>query len=172
MWLHILTFLLIPKHMWLKPWSVIAICFKPLSAATEAFSKTVPLQESDYENLDILAMGYHKLALPTTFKDYMLKDVSNICDKIFKPSKERIDNKLHTFCNHSQNFFFGKVYSFAVKFNINPFHFAWCRSKLNFFGRRNWHKRKWLWKPWHFGNGLSQTCSAKCLLSIVEYFFS
>ncbi len=51
----------------------------------------IDIKESDYENLDILAMGYHKLALPTTFKDYMLKDVSNICDKIFKPSKERIN---------------------------------------------------------------------------------
>ena len=57
----------------------------------------VDVREEDYEFLDILAMGYHKMAKKQTFKDMMLLDWSNIFSKAFKPSKERINRNTTAF---------------------------------------------------------------------------
>ena len=57
----------------------------------------IDVKEEDYEFLDILLMGYHKMVKTTTLKDGMLLNVANMFDKVFKPSKERINRNTTAF---------------------------------------------------------------------------
>ncbi|MBE7075996.1 MAG: PHP domain-containing protein [Clostridiales bacterium] len=57
----------------------------------------IDIKEEDYEFLDILLMGYHRLVRTNTLKDSVLLHWSNIYDKAFKPSKERINRNTTAF---------------------------------------------------------------------------
>lgn len=57
----------------------------------------VDIKEEDYEFLDILLMGYHKLISMATFKDKILLNWANAFDKVFRPSKERINRNTTAF---------------------------------------------------------------------------
>lgn len=57
----------------------------------------IDIKEEDYEFLDILLMGYHKMVKTKTFKDQMILKWSSIFDKAFKPSKERINRNTTAF---------------------------------------------------------------------------
>jgi len=57
----------------------------------------IDVKEEDYEFLDILAMGYHRLVKTPTLKDKFLLNWANGFDKIFKPSKERINRNTTAF---------------------------------------------------------------------------
>lgn len=57
----------------------------------------IDVKEEDYEFLDILLMGYHKMVKTKSFKDKMLLNISNSFDKIFRPSKERINRNTTAF---------------------------------------------------------------------------
>ena len=57
----------------------------------------IDIKEEDYEFLDILLMGYHKAVSATTFKDKVLLNWSNMFDKVFKPSRERINRNTTAF---------------------------------------------------------------------------
>lgn len=53
--------------------------------------------EEDFEFLDVLLMGYHKLVNTVTFKDKVLLNWANMFDKVFKPSKDRINRNTTAF---------------------------------------------------------------------------
>lgn len=57
----------------------------------------VDVKEEDYEFLDILLMGYHKMVYTSTLKDKVLLSLLNAMDPIFKPSKERINRNTTAF---------------------------------------------------------------------------
>lgn len=57
----------------------------------------VDVKEEDFEFLDILLMGYHKLVYTEKFKDKILLNWSNAFDKVFRPSKERINRNTTAF---------------------------------------------------------------------------
>lgn len=57
----------------------------------------VDVKEEDYEFLDILLMGFHKLVHTNSMKDKALLNWANCCDKIFKPSKERLNRNTTAF---------------------------------------------------------------------------
>lgn len=55
----------------------------------------VDVKEEDFEFLDILLMGYHKMVYTETFRDKMLLNWAN--ELAFKPSKERINRNTTAF---------------------------------------------------------------------------
>lgn len=57
----------------------------------------VDIKEEDYEFLDILLMGYHRMIQTNTMKDKFLLNWSNAFDFVFKPSKERINRNTTAF---------------------------------------------------------------------------
>ncbi len=57
----------------------------------------IDVKEEDYEFLDILLMGYHKAVKTKTFKDKIALGWTPLFDKIFKPSKERINRNTTAF---------------------------------------------------------------------------
>ncbi|MBP3619617.1 MAG: PHP domain-containing protein [Clostridia bacterium] len=57
----------------------------------------IDVKEEDFAYLDILLMGYHKMVTTSTFKDKMLLNWSNAFDKVFRPSKERINRNTTAF---------------------------------------------------------------------------
>ena len=57
----------------------------------------VDVKEEDFENLDILLMGYHKLVNMRSLKDKILMNWANAFDKVFRPSKERINRNTTAF---------------------------------------------------------------------------
>ncbi|MGN1200676.1 MAG: PHP domain-containing protein [Candidatus Caccovivens sp.] len=57
----------------------------------------IDVKEEDFEFLDILLMGYHKLVNTEKFKDKILLNWANAFDKIFRPSKERINRNTTAF---------------------------------------------------------------------------
>lgn len=57
----------------------------------------VDVKEEDYQFLDILLMGYHRMVYTSTFKDKLLLNWANAFDKVFRPSKERINRNTTAF---------------------------------------------------------------------------
>ncbi len=57
----------------------------------------IDVREEDYEYLDILLMGHHRMVKSVSFKDGMLLNFANMFDKVFKPSKERINRNTTAF---------------------------------------------------------------------------
>lgn len=57
----------------------------------------IDIKEEDYEFLDVLLMGYHKMVKTKTLKDKFLINYANAFDKIFRPSKERINRNTTAF---------------------------------------------------------------------------
>ena len=57
----------------------------------------VDVKEEDFDNLDILLMGYHKLVKMRSLKDKLLMNWANAFDKVFRPSKERINRNTTAF---------------------------------------------------------------------------
>ncbi len=57
----------------------------------------VDIKEEDYEFLDILLVGYHKLVHTNSMRDKALLNWANYGSKIFKPSKERINRNTTAF---------------------------------------------------------------------------
>lgn len=57
----------------------------------------IDVREEDYEFLDILLMGFHKATKTKTIKDGMLLNWANMFDKVFKPSKDRINRNTTAF---------------------------------------------------------------------------
>lgn len=57
----------------------------------------IDIKEEDYDFLDILLMGYHRMVHTKTFKDKILLNWANAFDKAFRPSKERINRNTTAF---------------------------------------------------------------------------
>lgn len=57
----------------------------------------VDIKEEDYDFLDVLLMGYHRMVYTKSFKDKILLNWANSMDKIFRPSKERINRNTTAF---------------------------------------------------------------------------
>lgn len=57
----------------------------------------IDVKEEDYQYLDILLMGFHKLVNANTFKDKIQLTYANLLDSVFKPSKERINRNTASF---------------------------------------------------------------------------
>ena len=57
----------------------------------------IDIKEEDFQYLDILLMGYHKVISNPTLKDKFLLNWANAFDKVFKPSKERINRNTAAF---------------------------------------------------------------------------
>lgn len=57
----------------------------------------IDIKEEDYDFLDILLMGYHKCVHTKSLKDKFLLNWSNAFDKVFRPSKERINRNTTAF---------------------------------------------------------------------------
>jgi len=57
----------------------------------------VDIKEEDYEFLDILLMGYHRMVNTNSMKDKILLNWANSFDFIFRPSKERINRNTTAF---------------------------------------------------------------------------
>lgn len=57
----------------------------------------VDIKEEDYEFLDVLLMGYHRLVHTNTMRDKVLLSWANMFDKAFRPSKERINRNTTAF---------------------------------------------------------------------------
>ena len=57
----------------------------------------VDIKEEDFDDLDILLMGYHRLVTTNTLKDKFLLNWANAFDKAFRPSKERINRNTTAF---------------------------------------------------------------------------
>ena len=51
----------------------------------------IDIKEMDYDFLDIILMGYHKLVTTETFKDKILLNWANALSGKFRPSQERIN---------------------------------------------------------------------------------
>lgn len=51
----------------------------------------IDIKEMDYDFLDVILMGYHKLVTTETFKDKVLLNWSNAFSGKFRPSQERIN---------------------------------------------------------------------------------
>ncbi len=57
----------------------------------------VDIKEEDYEFLDILLMGYHKMVRTNSMQDKMLLCWANNLAPIFRPSKERVNRNTTAF---------------------------------------------------------------------------
>ncbi|MBP3431734.1 MAG: PHP domain-containing protein [Clostridia bacterium] len=57
----------------------------------------VDIKEEDYEFLDVILMGYHKLVRTNSMKDQVQLTWANFFDKAFRPSKERINRNTTAF---------------------------------------------------------------------------
>lgn len=57
----------------------------------------IDIKEEDYDDLDILLMGYHRMVATNTLKDKFLLNWANAFDKVFRPSKERINRNTTAF---------------------------------------------------------------------------
>lgn len=57
----------------------------------------IDIKEEDYEFLDILLMGYHKAVKTKTLKDKFALGITPLFDKVFKPSKDRINKNTTAF---------------------------------------------------------------------------
>ncbi len=57
----------------------------------------VDVKEEDYDFLDILLVGYHQMVNTTTLKDRFLLNFTSLIDKIFQPSKEKINRNTTAF---------------------------------------------------------------------------
>lgn len=57
----------------------------------------IDIKEADYEFLDVLLVGYHGAVSMNTFKDKVLLSWANAFDKVFRPSKERINRNTTAF---------------------------------------------------------------------------
>lgn len=57
----------------------------------------IDIKEEDYEFLDILLMGYHRLVHTNSLRDKALLNWANVYDKVFRPSKERINRNTTAF---------------------------------------------------------------------------
>ena len=57
----------------------------------------VDIKEEDYEVLDVILMGYHKLVRTNSMKDQVQLTWANFFDKAFRPSKERINRNTTAF---------------------------------------------------------------------------
>lgn len=57
----------------------------------------IDLKEEDYENLDIILMGHHKVVRYNSFKDSLKLGCSNILGSPFSPSKDRINRNTTAF---------------------------------------------------------------------------
>ena len=62
-----------------------------------SLSGDVDVKEEDYQYLDVILMGYHKMVNATSIKDKRLLCYANYLDKVFKPSKERINRNTAAF---------------------------------------------------------------------------
>lgn len=51
----------------------------------------IDIIEQDYENLDILLMGHHRMIKMTTWKDFYNLNLRNMFGSPYKPSKERLN---------------------------------------------------------------------------------
>lgn len=57
----------------------------------------VDVREEDYEFLDVLLMGHHRLVKTTSFKDFMTLNIVNMCSSPYKASKERLNRNTTAF---------------------------------------------------------------------------
>lgn len=57
----------------------------------------VDVREEDYEFLDIVLMGYHRMVKTTTFRDKVYLNWANDMAKIFRPSMEKINRNTTAF---------------------------------------------------------------------------
>ncbi len=57
----------------------------------------IDLKEQDYENLDIILMGHHKLVKSPSFKDAAKLKWANMCASPYKPSADRLSRNTTAF---------------------------------------------------------------------------
>lgn len=57
----------------------------------------VDVREEDYEFLDVLAMGHHRMVKMTNVKDFMALNIVNMCGSPFAPSAERLNRNTTAF---------------------------------------------------------------------------
>ena len=62
-----------------------------------SLSGEVDLREEDYENLDIILMGHHKLVKTPTFKDSTQLLLANMVGSPYRPSAERVSRNTTAF---------------------------------------------------------------------------
>ena len=62
-----------------------------------SLSGGVDLKEQDYENLDIILMGHHKMVKSPSFNDAMKLKWANVCGSPYKPSAERLSRNTTAF---------------------------------------------------------------------------